>query len=169
MIGPQSDLGGIDLSAYPGLSSPPVDLRSANLKSAKFVWTELNNVNFENSNLGSANFSNAALRGANFSRANLKGANFSGSSLSSSTNFGGSNLIEANFVGSSGTPRVGGSYCSDKTSFNSANPAYVLILEISIEGSFPLYFPVITVDLIPGWNVAGHCCFPVQGGIRLGC
>ncbi|MEE2902058.1 MAG: pentapeptide repeat-containing protein [Myxococcota bacterium] len=169
MLGPQSDLSGIDLSGYPGLTSPPVDLRRANLKSAKYVWTDVSNVNFSNANLGSVNFSNAITRGSNFSRANLKSAVFSGATIASSTNFSGSNLIEANFVGANGTPRVGGSYCSDKTSFDSASPAYVLLLKISIEGSFPLYFPVITVDLIPGWNVAGQCCFPVQGGIRIGC
>gem|GEM_PF-1755800 len=169
MLGPQSDLAGVDLSGYPGLTSPPVDLRRANLKSAKFVWTDVSNVNFSNANLGSVNFSNATTRGSNFSRANLKSAVFSGATIASSTSFSGSNLIEANFVGANGTPRVGGSFCSEKTSFDSASPAYVLLLKISIEGSFPLYFPVITVDLIPGWNVAGQCCFPVQGGIRIGC
>ena len=149
--------------------SSDVDLRRANLKSAKYVWTDVSNVNFSNANLGSVNFSNAITRGSNFSRANLKSAVFSGATIASSTNFSGSNLIEANFVGANGTPRVGGSFCSDKTSFDSASPAYVLLLKISIEGSFPLYFPVITVALIPGWNVAGQCCFPVQGGIRIGC
>jgi uncharacterized protein YjbI with pentapeptide repeats len=169
MIGPQSELSSIDLSAFPGLSSPPVDLRAANLNGAKFIWTNLSTINFTGANMESANLSNAIVRGANFLKTNLKGTVFSGASISTSTNFSGANIIEANFVGSSGTPRVGGALCSEKTAFNSARLAYVLTLKVSIEGSFPLYFPVITIALLPGWNVAGQCCFPVKGGIRIGC
>jgi uncharacterized protein YjbI with pentapeptide repeats len=169
MIGPQSDLSSQDLSGYPGLTNPPVDLSGANLKDAKFDWTDLSGVSFAGANLESAGFPHANVSGVNFSGTNLKSSNFSNAMLNGSTAFSGSNIMEANFVASSGTPQVGGSFCNAETSFNSANPAYVLLLKISIEGSFPLYFPVITLELVPGWNVAGQCCFPVQGGIRLGC
>ena len=169
MIGPQSDLGGMDLSAYPNLANPPVDLRGANLKDAKFNWTNVSGVSFNGANLESASFSHADVTGANFSNSNLKSSNFSSASISAATNYSGSNIIEANFVASSGTPLVGSSICSEETAFNSARRSYVFLLKISIEGSFPLYFPVITLQFVPGWNVAGQCCFPVQGGIRIGC
>lgn len=169
MIGPQSDLAGADLSGYPGLSSPPVDLSGANLKDAKFNWTNVSGVNFSGANLEAAGFSNANVGGANFASANLKSANFSRATLGSGTNFNGANLMQANFVASSGVPAVGSSLCNEETAFNSASAAYVFLLDISIQGSFPLFFPVITLEFVPGWNVAGQCCFPVRGGIRLGC
>jgi uncharacterized protein YjbI with pentapeptide repeats len=169
MIGPESDLEGVDLSGYPGLSSPPVDLRGANLKEAKFNRTNVSGVNFSGSNLGSANFSNSDVTGANFGSCNLKSANFGGATVTPGTNFSGANIMEANFVASSGPPSVGGSLCNAETSFSSASVAYVFVLKISIEGSFPLFFPVITLEFVPGWNVAGSCCFPVTGGLRIGC
>jgi uncharacterized protein YjbI with pentapeptide repeats len=169
MIGPQSDLSGMDLSGYPGLSNPPVDLSGANLKDAKFNWSNVSGVNFSGANLETGGFSHANVSGANFSNANLKSANFSSASLGSGTNFGGANLMEANFAASSGTPAIGSSLCNDKTAFNSASAAYVFLLDISIKGSFPLYFPVITLEFVPGWKVNGQCCFPVYGGIRIGC
>jgi len=168
MIGPQSDLEGMDLGGYPGLSSPPVDLTGANVKGAKFVWTDVSGVKFKSCNLENANFSNGIARGADFSGANAKKATFSGANVSGAK-FSNANIIEANFVGNGGDPDVSGSLCSEDTSFNSAKVAYVFILKISIEGSFPLYFPVITLEFLPGWNVKGKCCFPVKGGLRIGC
>jgi uncharacterized protein YjbI with pentapeptide repeats len=169
MLGPQSDLTGVDLSGYPGLSNPPVDLSGANLKEAKFTWSNVSGVNFSGANLETGGFSNATVSGANFSSCNLKSANFSNATLGSGTNFSGANLMDANFVASSGTPGVGSSLCNDKTAFNSSSVAYVFLLDISIKGKFPLFFPVITLEFLPGWNVGGQCCFPVQGGIRIGC
>ncbi|XXF80721.1 pentapeptide repeat-containing protein [Myxococcaceae bacterium GXIMD 01537] len=169
MLGPQSDLEGLDLSGYPGLTSPPVDLRGANLKESKFNWTNVAGVNFGGANMESSNFSNANVSGTSFLSTNLKSSNFGGATITAATSFSGSNIMKANFVASSGTPGVSGSYCNAETSFTSASVAYVLLLKISIEGSFPLFFPVITIDLIPGWKVGGQCCFPVQGGIRIGC
>ena len=116
-----------------------------------------------------ANFSNATLYNASFAGANAASAIFSGAGINGGTNFSDANLNKANFVGEGADPSVGGALCNDETAFNSASVAYVLLLEISIEGSFPLYFPVITIDLVPGWNVNGQCCFPVKGGIRIGC
>jgi uncharacterized protein YjbI with pentapeptide repeats len=169
MLGPQSDLEGIDLGGYPGLSSPPVDLRGANLKNAKFNWTNVSGVNFSGSNMDSANFSNSDVTGANFTGTNLKSANFSKATLSGATSFSGANIMEGNFVATNGTPSVSGSLCNAETSFTSASVAYVFLLKISIEGTFPLFFPVITLEFVPGWNVAGQCCFPVSGGLRIGC
>jgi uncharacterized protein YjbI with pentapeptide repeats len=146
-----------------------VDLRGTNLKNAKFTWTNVSGVNFAGSNMDSANFSNADVTGASFSGSNLKSANFGNATVSSATRFSGANIMEANFVASAGTPSVAGSLCNAETSFNSANVAYVFLLKISIEGTFPLFFPVITLEFVPGWNVAGQCCFPVTGGLRIGC
>jgi uncharacterized protein YjbI with pentapeptide repeats len=169
MLGPQSDLSGADLSGYPNLNSPPVDLSGANLKDAKFNWSNVSGVNFSGANLETGAFSHAEVSGANFSNTNLKSANFTSASLNGGTSFSGANLMEANFVASSGVPGVGNSLCNEQTAFNSASAAYVFLLDISIQGSFPLYFPVITLEFVPGWNVGGQCCFPVHGGVRLGC
>jgi uncharacterized protein YjbI with pentapeptide repeats len=143
----------LDLSGYPGLASPPVDLQGANLKDAKFNWTNVSGVLFSGANMESASFSHADVTGANFSGANLKSSNFTNATISAATNYQGANIVEANFVASSGTPQVDGSICSEETSFDSARAAYVFLLKISIEGSFPLYFPVITLQFVPGWKV----------------
>lgn len=169
MIGPQSDLEGIDLSGYPGLHNPPVDLSNSNLKNAKFVWTNVAGVNFRGANLESANFTNATIRNADFRGANIKSGNLAAAVINSSTKFRSANIIETNFVGSQGTPRVAGSLCSADTAFSSASVAYVFLLDRSIESSGFFIFAVINIALVPGWNVAGQCCFPVKGGIRIGC
>jgi len=169
MIGPETDLEGVDLGGYPGLNNPPVDLTGANLKGAKFVRTNLSGVNFTGANVSDGNFTAATLNGANFAKANAKKATFSVAALNSSTGFSGANLIEANFVGGGGTPKVNGALCSEDTTFDSASLAFVLVLDVSIKSSGLLIFPVITIELVPGWNVAGQCCFPLFGGIRIGC
>ena len=89
--------------------------------------------------------------------------------MNSQTNFKGANIIKANLVNTIGTPKVKGSLCSEDTAFTNPRVAFVIVLEISFQESGILVFPVIVLNILPGWNVSGQCCFPVKDGIKIGC